>query len=226
MKPLKEYKLTSTKQAAYIPILDEEPSFAAKFLTKKYLKKAYKLLTETFNEINNNNPYHLPLYYTILNSGYNFNWFIDFFREIESILHKEQAFIDHTKCPAQLEEILEVYQPYNISPVSKANVVLYYSSTNVKNRIPINNYRMKYIGANYDLSEFQDEQYPGWYLLSETTIFEQYNEKTNVRVRIEFNGGRFHYFTAGASDNWQYIDAPKEMDHVVSALIFRNVLSE
>ena len=224
MKPLKEYKLISSKQAAYIPILDAEPSFAAKFLTKKDLKRAYKLLTETFREINNNEPYHLPLYETILNSGYNFNWFVNFLREIENILNKKPTYIDFTKCPIQLEEVLEVYQPYkSYTPVS--DIVLYYSRTNVKDRSPINNYRIKYISANYDLSEFQDDQYPGWYLLSETTIFEQYNEKTNVRVRVEFNGGRFHYFIAGASDNWQYIDAPKEMDNVVSALIFRNVLS-
>ena len=225
MKPIKEYKISSKKQAAYIPILDAEPSFAAKFLTKKDLKKAYKLLTETFREINNNEPYHLPLYYTILNSGYNFTWFVNFFRTIESILRKRPIHIDLTKCPIQLEEKLEVYQPYKAHLESDSSYRLYYLSSNVRDRIPINNYRIKYIGANYDLSEFQDDQYPGWYLLSETTIFEQYNEKTNVRVRIEFNGGRFHYFIAGASDNWQYIDAPKEMDHVVSALIFRNVLS-
>ena len=224
MKPIKEYKLSSKKQAAYIPILDAEPSFAAKFLTKKDLKKAYELLKETFREINSNEPYHLPLYNTILNSGYNFTWFVNFFREIENILNEEPLFIDLTKCPIQLDSNLEIYQPYNISPVSKANVVLYYSSTNVKTQPPINNYRIKYISAQYDLSEFQDDQYPGWYLLGETTIFEQYNEKTNKRVRIDFVGGRFYYYTAGASDNWQMIQAPQEMDDVVSALIFRNVL--
>lgn len=225
MKPIKEYKISSKKQAAYIPILDAEPSFAAKFLTKKDLKKAYKLLTETFREINNNEPYHLPLYCTILNSGYNFTWFVNFFRAIESILRKKPIHIDLTKCPIQLEEKLEVYQPYGAYLEPDSSYRLYYLSSNVKNQHPINNYRIKYIGANYDLSEFQDDQYPGWYLLSETTIFEQYNEKTNVRVRIEFNGGKFHYFIAGASDNWQYINAPKEMDHIISALIFRNVLA-
>lgn len=224
MKPIKEYKIKSSLQAAYIPILDAEPSFAAKFLTKKDLVKAYKLLTETFKEINNNEPYHLLLYDTILYSGYNFTWFVNFFRTIENILKKEPMYIDLTKCPIQLEEKLEVYQPYYTVPVSKENFSLRTPRTNVKTQSPINNYRMRYIMAQYDLSEFQDDQFPGWYLLSETTIFEQYNEKTNTRVKIEFRDGRFYYFIAGASDNWQFIDAPKEMDHVVSALIFRNVL--
>ena len=224
MKPIKEYKIKSSLQAAYIPILDAEPSFAAKFLTKKDLVKAYKLLTETFKEINNNEPYHLLLYDTILYSGYNFTWFVNFFREIENILRKEPMYIDLTKCPIQLEEKLEVYQPYYAESRSKENFSLQTPRTNVKTQSPINNYRMRYIMAQYDLSEFQDDQFPGWYLLSETTIFEQYNEKTNTRVKIEFRDGRFYYFIAGASDNWQFIDAPKEMDHVVSALIFRNVL--
>lgn len=224
MKPIKEYKIKSSLQAAYIPILDAEPSFAAKFLTKEDLKKAYELLKETFEEIKSNKPYHLPLYNTILNSGYNFTWFVNFFRTIESILRKKPVHIDLRKCPIQLEEKLEVYQPYNVALKSKGNFTFRTPKTNVKNQSPINNYRIRYIMAQYDLSEFQDDQFPGWYLLSETTIFEQYNEKTNTRVKIEFRDGRFYYFIAGASDNWQYIDAPKEMDHIVSALIFRNVL--
>lgn len=225
MKPIKEYKISSKKQAAYIPILDAEPSFAAKFLTKKDLKKAYKLLTETFDEINNNNPYHLPLYDTILNSGYNFTWFVNFFREIENILRKEPMYIDLTKCPIQLDNNLEVYHPFYPQFHHQDTYVLYNFGTNVKTQTPINNYRMKYISAQYDLSEFQDDQYPGWYLLKNTTVFEQYNEKTNTRVKVEFRGGRFFYFIAGASDNWQVIEAPSEMDHVVSALLFRNLLS-
>ena len=79
---------------------------------------------------------------------------------------------------------------------------------------------------NYDMSDFIDDAYPAWYLLRETTIFEQYSEKTNTRVRIDFRNGEFMYFIAGASDNWQPIlGVPVEMDHVVSALLFRNVRS-
>ena len=76
---------------------------------------------------------------------------------------------------------------------------------------------------NYDMSEFIDDSFPAWYLIQDTTIFEQYSEKTNTRVRVDFRNGEFSYFIAGASDNWQKImDVPKEMDHVIGALIFRS----
>ena len=76
---------------------------------------------------------------------------------------------------------------------------------------------------NYDMSDFIDDAYPAWYLLRETTIFEQYSEKTNTRVRIDFRNGEFMYFIAGASDNWHQISlVPEEMDHIVAALLFRS----
>ena len=78
---------------------------------------------------------------------------------------------------------------------------------------------------NYDMSEFIDDCYPNWYLLKDTTVFEQYSEKTNTRVRIDFRDGEFSYYIAGASDNWQKIECvPIEMDHIISALIFRNYM--
>lgn len=221
---LKSIHIEKQAQGAYIPILDEEPSFAAKFLTKKDLVKAYKLLKGTFKEINKQEPYHLPLYYTIINSRYNFMWFVNFFRAIEEIRGEKEYKINFLMCPSDLSDTLEVYQPFNIG-YNKDNIYQFQiPRTNVKTQPPINNYRINYIRANYDLQEFQDDQYPGWYLLQDTTVFEQYNEKTNVRVKIEFRSGRFFYFIAGASDNWQLIDTPPEIDHVVSALLFRNVL--
>lgn len=226
LESLKDIQILSKKQGSYIPILDEEPSFAAKFLTKKDLKNSYLLLKETFEEINKGNPFHIPLYYTILASRFNFMWFVNFLREIEQILDEEELVIDFSKTPTNRGEELEVYQPFLSGYRSKTrSPYLYYNRSNVEDQTPINNYRKKYIGANYDLSEFQDDQYPGWYLLHDTTVFEQYNEKTNTRVRIEFRNGEFMYFVAGASDNWLQIDdVPREMDHVVSALLFRNVL--
>ena len=221
---IKSIHINKQQQGAYIPILDAEPSFAAKFLTKRDLKKAYKLLTETFREINNNEPYHLPLYYTITNSRYNFMWFVNFFRAIEEIREEDKLEINFLMCPTDSSNTLEVYQPFSIG-YNRDNVYRFQTPrTNVKTQPPINNYRINYIRANYDLQDFQDDQYPGWYLLQDTTVFEQYNEKTNVRVKIEFRSGRFFYFIAGASDNWQLIDCPSEIDHVISALLFRNVL--
>ena len=221
---LKSIHIDNQAQGAYIPILDEEPSFAAKFLTKKDLTKAYKLLKETFREINKQEPYHLPLYYTITNSRYNFTWFVNFFRAIEEIREEKETEVNFLMYPTDTSDSLEIYQPF-ITRYSTDKILKFFNPrTNVKTQPPINNYRINYIRANYDLQEFQDDQYPGWYLLQETTVFEQYNEKTTVRVKIEFRSGRFFYFIAGASDNWQLIDTPSEIDHVVSALLFRNVL--
>lgn len=222
---LKSIHIDKQQQGAYIPILDEEPSFAAKFLTKRDLVKAYKLLKETFKEINKQEPYHLPLYYTITNSRYNFMWFVNFLRAIEEIREEDKLKINFLMCPTDSSDALEIYQPF-FTRYNKDGVIKFlHPRANVKTRPPINNYRMSYIMAGYDLQDFQDDQYPGWYLLQETTVFEQYNEKTNTRVKIEFRSGRFFYFIAGASDNWQLIDTLPEIDHVVSALLFRNILS-
>ena len=80
-----------------------------------------------------------------------------------------------------------------------------------------------YIMENYDMSEFVDDAYPNWYLIKDTTVFEQYSEKTNTRVRVDFRNGEFSYFIAGASDNWKKVEGvPLEMDHVIAALIFRS----
>lgn len=222
MKPIKEYIISSTKQAAYIPILDEEPSFAAMFLTKKDLNKAHNLLIETFEEIKSNKPYHLPLYETILNSHKNFMWFAALFRKIERILNPQKKYrLSYARCPKAVKgEKLEVYQPFK----SHNGKTLSYPKSNVKWQTPINNYRIQYIIANYSLEDFQDEQLPAWYLLKETTIYEEYNEKTNTRIRIDFRDGRLMYFIAGASDNWQLIDAPQEMDHIVSAFLFKHLI--
>ena len=205
--------------------MDDDSSFAAKFLTKKDLTKAHELLKEVFKEIDKQEPYHLPLYYTITSSRYNFMWFAEFFYEITKITGANKPKINFDLCPKKGEKELEVYQPF-LACTRGDKALLYYPKINVKNQSPINNYRIKYIAASYDLEEFQDDQYPGWYLLRDTTVFEQYNEKTNTRVRVDFRNGRFYYMVAGASDNWYIVeDVPQEVDHVVSALLFRNVLS-
>ena len=222
---LKNIAIHKSEQAAYIPVLDEDPSFAARFLTKKDLAKAYELLKEVFKEVSKREPYHLPLYFTITNSRYNFMWFVNFLRTIEEIIEEPPMKIDFSKSPADSEDTMEIYQPFSVTSRRKDKTLrLNDRSTNVKVQPPINNYRISYIVADYDLQDFQDDQYPGWYLLKDTTVFEQYNEKTNMRVKVEFRGGKFFYFIAGASDNWQLIDTPPEIDHVVSALLFRNVM--
>lgn len=223
LKPLKSYKLKATKQGHYPIILDRDPVFAARALTKKDVKKVYNLLKDTFEEIKVNNIYHEPLVETILFSQENFLWFSAFLKEMESILGIEESEIPFCECPS--EEGIEapvIYHPFYPQAASPWVKLSSYKILS-KKLPPINNYRIKYIMENYDMSDFIEDCYPSWYLLQETTIFEQYSERTNTRVRVDFKNGELHYFIAGASDNWQQItEVPLEMDHVISALIFRS----
>jgi len=226
LKNIKDYKVVKLRYAAYVPILDKDPCFAAHFLTKKDLKRAYNLMRETFSEIKEDKVVHEIMAETILASKDNFMWFCSFFKEMEKILGTAEIYkLPYSKCPEKSGKAPEVYQPFTCVPL-KANEPIYIRYLNINSKVqdPINNYRITYIMAEYDLSDFQDDCYPGWYLIKNTTVFEQYNEKTNRRVRIEFRNGEFLYFVAGASDNWQIINGvPPEMDHVIAALLFRNL---
>ena len=117
---------------------------------------------------------------------------------------------------------LIAYQPFYVTLVN--GKVLFHNYRVLSKKLHfINNYRIKYIMEDYDMSDFIDDCYPEWYLLQNTTIFEQYSEKTNVRVRVDFRDREFVYYVAGASDNWKRIEnVPVEMDDVVAALIFRS----
>ncbi len=224
LKGLKEYKLTSTKQAKYIPILDRDPVFAARALTKKDAEVSYKLLKETFQEIDREEIYHEVLVNTLLFSRENFMWFATFLKEIERMLDKEEfdEIPYHKSSPNNYLRPPVVQQPF-YSQIYKGSVVISNYRVLSKKFHPINNYRIKYIMENYDMSDFIDDCYPNWYLIKDTTVFEQYSEKTNTRVRIDFRNGEFSYFIAGASDNWKKIEGvPLEMDHVIAALIFRS----
>ena len=226
LEGIKNIYIQKPKYAAYIPILDMKPTFAANFLTKEDLKTSYNLLVKVYDDIRDNLLTYTPLINTILYSRYNFMWFATFFKELEKNLEVEEPYSIPYKCsPDNEDSELVIYQPFKTT-YRKGKCSLTYLKTNVKDQSPINNYRILYIMANYDMDEFQGDCYPGWYLLKDTTVFEQYNEKTNTRVRIDFRNGEFMYFIAGASDNWQPIpDVPVEMDHVISALLFRNVRS-
>lgn len=224
LKPLKEYKPTSTKQAHYIPILDRNPVFAARALTKKDIKKAYDLLITSYEEIKKGEIYHEPMVNTLLFSRENFTWFSSMLKELENILNIDEAYeVPFDKCPLiNFVKPPAVYPPFRCS-TDRGGLRLYNYRTLSKKLHPINNHRVKYIMENYDMSEFIDDAYPEWYLLKTTTVFEQYSEKTNTRVRIDFRDGEFMYFIAGASDNWQQIElVPEEMDHVIAALLFRS----
>ena len=150
-------------------------------------------------------------------------WFAAFFKELENILRVEELNIPYNKAPKGIKRRTPiVYQPF-YSHVVKGTALLHNYKVLSKTTTPINNYRIRYILENYEMSDFIDNCYPEWYLIKRTTIFEQYSERTNTRVRVDFQSGEFLYFIAGASDNWQKIEGvPIEMDHVIGALIFRS----
>ena len=226
LKELKLYKLNEERQASYIPILDEDPVFAARFLTKEDLVGAYKLLKECFEEIKKDESYYEVLRGTIMSTYVNFIWFASMLREMEILLDMEEYEIPYERAPQKSRiQKFSAYNPFQCIRKGKdKKISLQPLSINVEGQTFVNNHRIFYIAQNYDMEEFQDDVFPAWYLLKETTVFEQYNEKTNTRVRIEFIKGEFQYYISGASDNWQLIeDVPLEMDSVVSALLFRKL---
>jgi hypothetical protein len=226
LKPIKEYKLKSSTQAHYIPVMDKNAVLAARAIVKKDIEKYYKLLKTTFEEIGKDEIYHEPLAETILLSRENFTWYATLLKELENILDVREKYkyeVPFEKCPVTKHiQAPAVYQPFRINKCKGEYALCNYRILSKKLQ-PINNYRILYIMENYDMSEFVDDAFPAWYLLKDTTIFEQYSEKTNARVRIDFRGGEFIYYVAGASDNWKKLEGlPQEMDHVIAALLFRS----
>lgn len=225
LKDLKEYKIDDRKYARYVCILDEDPKRAASSLTKQDLKSSYELLKEVFAEHLNKNIKHEILYDTLTDSRNNYLWFLAFFKEIEKLLDVTEKFKFPFLCHVPQGSGLSptVLQPFSVGARdSNGFYKLSYKKTNTSDS-PINNYRTLYVMAEYDMSDFFGDTYPEWYVFDNTVLFEQYNEKTNKRVRITFSNGELSYYMAGASDNWLKIpNVPKEMDYVISALIFRH----
>ena len=226
LKDLKTYEIYDPKFARYVSILDRDPVFAARFVVKDQLQRYYNLLKEVFQETFEKNRKHELLYDTLTDSKDNYKWFMKFFKEIERILEIKDKFIFPLKpiYPKNIGDAPNVFQPYTYSSQGTGKPLkLEYKSSNVEDKDPINNYRISYILKGFQMHEFQGDAYPAWYLLKNTTIFEQYDERTNTRVRVDVRDGDLYYFVAGASDNWQIIaDVPKEIDYIISALIYRH----
>lgn len=227
LKSIETYEIHNPEFVKYIPILDRDPVYAARFIVKAKLRDYYKLLRSVFCEIINKDRKHEILYDTVTSSRENFRWFRSFYREMEKLLNIKDKLIFPVKggiYPTNTGKAPEVMQPYNYSTQGTGKPLkLEFRNTNAKKEDPINNYRILYILKEYEMHEFQEDVYPAWYLLKNTTIFEQYDERTNRRVRVDIRDGDLFYFIAGASDNWRMIaDVPKEMDYIISALIFRH----
>ena len=109
-----------------------------------------------------------------------------------------------------------------VNDLVESNIIISKGIKKTKDKNPINLWRIKYIREEFEESEFADG-YPAWYSFNDTTVFEHYDENSNVRVRIDFNNGEFLYYICGASDNWQRLqEVPLEVDYIISALLFRS----
>lgn len=206
------------------PVLDKDAVFAARFLTKEDAKASYSFINLIFNAIEEGNLSTYVLAEKFLNKNEKaYKWLVTFFKELEKVLGVEDTrLIPDYSC--DVEEPLDFPPPCKVIERRKKDFKYRLEPIKIKlNKDDvINKHRVMYIRGCHEVEDFYDG-YPSWYILSDTTIFENYNIKTNRRVRIDCRKGEFLYFIAGASDNWQQIvDVPLEIDYVIAALLFRN----
>lgn len=238
LKDLSEIRCRDTEEFAYIPILDNNPTFAARFLTIKDTRESYELLVSVYKEIaNNDSSVHPLMYETVSLSEHNFLWFSVFLKELEDILNVNPCKIPFEKCPVSPKNSLEItkrriekYAPDVYNPFSyyfnarERAYVAEFLKQNIEDNKEVENYRLRYLSEGYHADDFQDCSFPAWYTLETFTIYENYNEWTNTRVRIDYDKGKFIYYIAGASDNWKQVTDFEDMDKVVSVLIYKRQL--
>lgn len=218
MDNLEGRKLKRDTEAAYPPILDEDPIYAAQFLCKEDLDIYYKVLKKVFSKLKLQGRVPFPiLTESIRYSKKNLEWFITFFREMEAI-RKELTFPINLPSFTFTGKNLEFQPPFYVDD----NNIVHLTPIKIRSSNPIHKHRVEYIRRHLEVTAFRDG-YPAWYSFDNTTVFENYDENSNIRVRIDFNDGEFLYYICGASDNWQQLqEVPLEIDYVVSALLFRN----
>lgn len=212
-------RLEKDTEAAYPPILDEDPCFAARFLCIEDLDTYFIVLKKAiYNLSHPEEPCDFPILVSSLKySKENLEWFLTFYREMGTLKGEDLIDINVPEI-AFAGKGLEFYPPFVVAPRHK----VHYEKIRIKSKNPIVKHRVMYIKNAFGVTDFRDG-YPAWYSFNNTTVFENYDENSNVRVRIDFNNGEFLYYICGASDNWQCLqDVPLEIDYVVSALLFRN----
>ena len=238
LRNLSELQYDDIEKFAYIPILDNNPTFAARFLTVEDTRKSYDLLVSVFTEIaKGNNKVHPLMFETVLFCEHNFLWYSTFLKELEDILNVKPHKISFEKCPAKYSltspnlrgKIKKcppaIYHPFACYfSARKRAFVAEYLKQNIASNKEVDNYRLKYLSEGYHADDFQDCTFPAWYSLETFTIYENYNEWTNTRVRIDYDSGKFLYYIAGASDNWKKVTDFEDIDKVVSVLIYKRQL--
>ena len=215
---LKDERIKDKKNFHYPPILDYNPVKAADFLTIEDSKEVLKLMSNTYSNFKEEGQKNIVLEKSIL---LNFEWFASFTLELCNLLEQEPILIpyDKVKIPRWDKSIKD---PIFFPPLKIRRGVITPEYYNIESKDPIDHYRISYIKEAYEATDFRDG-FPVWYMFSNTTIYERYSAKTNVRVRIDYNNGELSYFLAGASDNWKRIvGVPVEMDDVIASLLFRD----
>lgn len=220
-KELLELRADNEIKLYFPPVLDRDPVFAAEFLTKEDTKAAYSFLLLVFKAIEEGSLDEYVLVNKFLNKNEKaYKWLVTFFKELEKVLEVERRKIPLYDC--KVNEEVDFPPPCRVSKKHKEKYGLKPIEIKLNKDDTINKHRVMYIKGCYELEDFYNG-YPSWYELSDTTVFENYNVKTNRRIRIDCRKGEFLYFIAGASDNWQQIiEVPLEMDYVIAALLFRN----
>ena len=211
--------LEKETEAAYPPILDMDPIYAARFLCKEDLDIFCTVLKKAFESICNfEEKEEFPvLIASVMYSKENLEWFMTFYKELEALKEEEYTYLELPTRKFKGKG-LSFQPPFYVDHENK----VHYEKIRIRNNNPIIKHRVEYIKRGLDVSSFRDG-YPAWYSFDDTTVFEHYDENSNVRVRIDFNNGEFLYYICGASDNWQRLqDVPIEIDYVVSALLFKN----
>lgn len=211
------------KESKLIPILDKDPILAANFLTIKDCEDALVLLTDTFRNLKSLSQKNKALEMNILLNKETFNWFATFATEIDRIVTGTSVIeipYQHLKDLSEVyPNLLTFFPPCNYNHINKRLELFKYK---VRDKNPINLWRIKYIRDEYEEGDFNDG-YPAWYIMSEVTVYENYSTRTNRRIKIDFINGEFIYYIAGASDKWRrIIGVPSEMDYVVASLLFKN----
>lgn len=217
----KKLYVDSEMKLYFLPVLDYNAAFAAQFLCKEDMQVCYTFLKVIFQAIEKGTLKEYVIMNDFLSQGNRaFFWIVTFFKELEKLLQVEEVYpIPFYDCSKDGE--ISFPPPYSFKK-GKEGFRIEPVKLKLKSGDVVNMYRVVYIKNCYEVMDFIDG-YPSWYILSDTTIFEEYNIKTNKRIRIDCNRGEFLYFIAGASDNWQQIvDVPLEIDYVIAALLFRN----
>ena len=213
---LNSLKSVAVRSSYFPPILDYDPVLAANFLTIKDSETALSKIESSLVRLKEGTPKELLDHFLIW-SEENLEWMSLFMLELIKLNGTSQELEKLEGIRTKGNEGLCFPPPFK--GLNKRQVIS--KEKNIKVDV-IDRYRIEYIYQEHQLDEFRGE-YPAWYSFNSYDIFEKYNSKTNVRVKISFHNGEFCYYIAGASDKWrQIVGVPLEMDQVVSTILFRN----